>query len=73
MATKRLYRSTSDRMVAGVCGGLAAYLDLDPTLVRILWVIVVLFGGFGVLLYLIMWIIVPEAPPTAWQPGPPGA
>jgi len=73
MATKRLYRSQSDRMLAGICGGLAAYLDIDATLLRILWVVVVLLGGFGVLLYIIMWIVVPNEPPVEWQPGPPGA
>jgi phage shock protein C len=57
----RLYRSRDDRMVAGVAGGLANYLNIDPSLVRILWVVLVpLTGGLILLLYLVMAIIVPE-------------
>ena len=55
---KRLYRSESDRMVAGVCGGVAAYLGVDPTIVRVLFVVFALWGA-GTLLYLAMWLIVP--------------
>lgn len=58
---KRLYRSTTERMIAGVCGGLADYFDADPTIVRLLFVILALFGiAPAVILYLVMWIIVPE-------------
>jgi phage shock protein C len=49
-------------MIAGVCAGFAEYLELDPTLVRILWVMLVLFGGCGVLGYIVAWIIMPEEP-----------
>ena len=59
---KRLYRSRKDRSVAGVCGGVADYLGVDPTLVRILWVIFALAGGPGVILYIIMAAVVPEEP-----------
>lgn len=59
---KRLYRSRKDRQLAGVCGGVAGYLGVDPTLVRLLWVIFAIAGGPGVLLYLIMAAIVPEEP-----------
>ena len=59
---KRLYRSRKDRQLAGVCGGVADYLGVDPTLVRLLWVIFAIAGGPGVLLYLIMAAIVPEEP-----------
>jgi phage shock protein C len=59
---KRLYRSRKDRQFAGVCGGVADYLGVDPTLVRLLWVIFAIAGGPGVLLYIIMAAIVPEEP-----------
>ena len=48
---KRLYRSTSSRMLAGVCGGIAEYFNIDPTIVRFLWVVVSLFGFAGVVVY----------------------
>ncbi|MEA2004366.1 MAG: PspC domain-containing protein [archaeon] len=57
---KRLYRSKNERMLAGVCGGIAEYLNLDPTIVRLLWVAFSLFGWAGVLLYIIFAIVVPE-------------
>jgi phage shock protein PspC (stress-responsive transcriptional regulator) len=59
---KRLYRSRTDRTLAGVCGGIAEYLGWDPTLVRVGWIILTLLGGSGILIYLIMWLVMPEAP-----------
>jgi phage shock protein C len=59
---KRLYRSRNDRTVAGVCAGIAEYYGWDPTMVRVAWVILTLLGGSGILLYLIMWLVMPEAP-----------
>lgn len=59
---KRLYRSREDRSVAGVAGGLAEYFQVDPTLVRILFVIFTIAGGPGLLLYVILWIVMPEEP-----------
>ncbi len=60
---KRLYRSRDDRMLSGVCAGLAEYFGLDPTLVRVGWVILsVLTAGTGVLGYIVMAIVVPERP-----------
>ena len=56
---KRLTRS-DDKMIGGVCAGLAGYLDIDPTIVRIVWVLMVLFAGFGILLYVILWLIMPK-------------
>jgi phage shock protein PspC (stress-responsive transcriptional regulator) len=56
----RLYRSRDDRMIAGVAGGVAEYFDLDPSLVRIAWALLALVGGFGVLLYIVMAIVVPD-------------
>lgn len=62
---KRLYRSRDNRMIAGVCGGLGEYFNIDPTLIRLLFVAAVFFGiGGGALAYLIMMILVPEEP---WQ------
>jgi phage shock protein C len=62
LAGKKLYLSRTDRKIAGVCGGFAKYLDLDPTLVRLIWVMTALFVGWGVLGYLIAWLVVPEEP-----------
>ena len=56
---KRLTRP-DDKMIGGVCAGLAEYLDIDPTIVRIVWVLMVLFAGFGILLYVILWLIMPK-------------
>ena len=58
--TKRLYRSKKERMIAGVCGGIAEYLDTDPTIIRLLWVVGSFFWGIGIIAYLAAWIIVPE-------------
>ncbi len=59
---KKLYRSRRERMIGGVCGGLGEYFGIDPTLVRVLFVVAALFGGPGILAYLILLIIVPEEP-----------
>jgi phage shock protein C len=61
---RRLFRSRSERVLGGVAGGVADYLDLDPALVRVAWAILILAtGGAFLVLYVIMWIVVPEAPP----------
>ena len=58
---KRLFRSKKNRMIAGVCAGIGEYLGLDPTVIRLLWVLLTFFsGGAGVLAYIIAWIIIPE-------------
>ncbi len=57
--TRRLRRSVSDRKIAGVCSGVAHYLDIDPTVVRIVWLLLVLFAGTGVLAYLVLWLVLP--------------
>jgi phage shock protein C len=59
---KRLTRS-ADKKVAGVCGGLADYFDVDRTVVRLCWLLAVLFAGTGILAYIVLWIILPQAPP----------
>ena len=56
----RLYRSREKRVVAGVAGGLAEYMNIDPILVRIVFIIITFLNGIGVLLYLVMWIVIPE-------------
>ena len=57
----RLYRSETDRMISGVSGGLADHFDVDPVIVRILWVVLCVFsGGLVAIVYLAMWIITPE-------------
>ena len=66
MVTKRLYRSRKERMLAGVCGGLAEYFDIDPTIVRLAFVLLALAGGPGIVVYIIMAIVVPEAPVGAY-------
>lgn len=58
---ERIYRSESDRIIAGVCGGLAEYLRIDPLILRILFVILAMVNGIGLLVYLALWIIVPSA------------
>lgn len=58
---KRLYRDVKNRILAGVCGGLGSYFNTDPVLFRILFIVTALAGGAGGLIYIIMWIIIPEA------------
>jgi phage shock protein C len=58
--TKRLYRLKDGRIVAGVCAGLAAYLGIDATLVRLGFALLTVFGGLGALLYLCAWIVIPD-------------
>jgi len=57
---KKLYRSKRNRKIAGICGGIAEYFDIDPTIVRLIALILVLSAGGGLIAYLIAWIIVPE-------------
>ena len=59
---KRLYRSRTHRIIAGVCGGIADYTNIDPTIVRLLWLLVSLFWGAGIIVYIIAVIIIPEEP-----------
>ena len=64
MNRRSLYRCRHDRRIAGVAAGVAEYFDLDPTLVRLVWFVSIFFGGFGLLLYIVMAIIVPNEPLT---------
>jgi phage shock protein C len=60
--TRRLYRSRTNRKLAGVCAGLAQYFNADATLIRVLFVVLALLGGPGIVIYLLMWILVAEEP-----------
>jgi phage shock protein C len=62
METKKLYRSRTDRMIAGVCGGLADFFNIDPTIVRLIFVLLFLTGSAGFWIYIVLLIVVPEAP-----------
>lgn len=57
---KRLYRSDKDKVICGVCGGIAEYFDLDPTLVRLAWIILFALGGSGLIAYIIAAVIIPR-------------
>ena len=59
---RRLYRSRTDRKIAGICGGLANYFDIDPVIVRLAWVLLFFLGGSGIFLYIIAWIVIPLEP-----------
>lgn len=61
---KRLYRDKDNEMIAGVCSGVAEYLDVDPTVIRLVFVLFALMGGGGLWIYLVLWIIMPEEPVT---------
>jgi len=59
---KRLYRSKNEKMIAGVCGGLAVYFGLDPTIVRLIFLLLLFAPPSGILIYLILWLITPLEP-----------
>jgi phage shock protein C len=59
---KRLYRSRNEKMLAGVCGGLANYFRIDPSIVRLIWVLLIFCAGTGLLAYLVCAIVIPEEP-----------
>jgi len=62
---KRLYRSRDNRMLGGVATGIGEYLDADPTLIRVLFALSFLLGGAGIVVYLVMWLIIPDEPVAA--------
>jgi phage shock protein PspC (stress-responsive transcriptional regulator) len=62
---RRMYRDPDNRVLGGVCGGLGAYLNIDPVIIRVILVLLLICYGFGLLLYIILWIVVPEARTTA--------
>ena len=59
---KRIYRSRSDKVIAGVCGGLGEYFGIDRVLIRIVWVVTVICAGTGILAYILAWILIPKEP-----------
>lgn len=75
MNTQKLYRSQTEKMIAGVCGGLGEYLNLDPTIVRLIFVLLFFLGGHGILVYLVLWLVMPleaqKAAPPAEIISPP--
>jgi phage shock protein PspC (stress-responsive transcriptional regulator) len=59
---KKLYRSNTNRKLSGVCGGLAEHFDIDPTIIRLIFIFLTLFGGGGLLIYLICALVIPKSP-----------
>lgn len=71
---KQLFRSRTNKMLGGVCGGLGEHIDVDPTAIRLVWVVVTLLSlGTGIIVYLAAWIIIPESPEESPQQTPPAA
>ena len=69
----RLVRSRTDKRIAGICGGLAEYFEVDPTIMRVSWVVLSVVVGavvFGIVAYLVAWFIIPQAPAAALHPSP---
>jgi len=64
---KRLYRSGKDKLLGGVCGGIGKYFDVDPVIIRLIWVILAIASlGTAILVYLILWVIIPRDPSHRW-------
>ena len=72
-ARRSLSRPQGGRKIAGVCLGFAEYFDLDVTLIRVVWLLAVIFGGCGLLAYLVAWIVMPSEPEIATAPNPQNA
>jgi phage shock protein C len=70
-AKKRLYRSQTNKVISGVCGGLSEYLNVDITVVRLVWILLILLGGTGIIAYFLAWLIIPERPIESGQAGTP--
>jgi phage shock protein C len=68
--SKKLALSRTNKKIGGVCGGFAEYFDMDPTVMRLIWVMLALFVGWGLVGYLIAWIVMPEAPPEPLAVSP---
>jgi phage shock protein C len=71
-ARRKLMRPRNDRKIAGVCAGVAEYFDLDVTLVRVVWLLVFLLGGTGLIAYVVGWIVMPDEPEYVQVPVPSG-
>ncbi len=63
---KRLYRSGTDKVLGGVCGGIAEYFNVDPVIIRLLWAGAILLWGTGLFLYILAWIVIPRNPRHKW-------
>ncbi|MBI4896261.1 MAG: PspC domain-containing protein [Candidatus Aenigmarchaeota archaeon] len=63
---KKLYRSGKNKIIGGVCGGLGEFFGIDPTVVRLLWCVLALVYGVGILFYILAWVIVPRNPKHTW-------
>ena len=61
VSRRRLLRSSTDKKIGGVCAGIADYFDLDPTIIRVVWLLLALCGGTGLVSYLVLWIVLPLA------------
>lgn len=59
---RRLYRSRTNRSIAGICGGIGEFFDADPTMIRLVTLLLILFGGISIWIYIILWIVIPEEP-----------
>lgn len=66
---KRLYRSDTNKMIAGVCGGIAEYFDMDPTIIRLIWVFLSLAAGSGIIMYIICAIVIPRKSSSNYNDG----
>jgi phage shock protein C len=64
---KKFHRSRKNRVIAGICGGLAEYFDIDPIIIRLITLILVLSAGAGLIAYIIAWIVVPEEPDNLYS------
>jgi phage shock protein C len=71
MENHKLYRTQNDKMIGGVCSGLARYLNIDVTIVRFLAILMALFGGHGLLVYVILWLVMPMEPTVLLPPNQP--
>lgn len=63
---KRLYRSGNERILGGVCGGIGEHFNIDPTIVRLLWILFIFAYGIGLIFYFIAWFIIPRNPKHKW-------
>ena len=70
---RRLERNPDDKVIAGVASGVADFFGLDPTVVRVVWALTMLIGGLGVIVYIILWIVVPEGDGATGSTEPPDA
>ena len=66
---KKLYRSVKEKKICGVCGGLAEYFSIDPTIIRVVWAVLACCGGMGLLAYLLCALIMPEEPSNVIEAG----